>query len=525
MNLFDPEFYPTPDAVIEKMAAPYAGCLHTVTILEPSAGNGAILDFLTRKGVYYETETARGSRYSDYAKADPEKVYAIEKNDELTMILQQKGYKVIAPDFLTFRPEHRFSLILMNPPFKTGAEHLLHAWDILQGGDIACLLNAETIRNACNGTRTRLAAIIKEHGSVEFIGKAFKSADNPTDVEVALVRLHKDAKEDPFTFIPGTAAHEGSPDFSEMAASKDELAVSSRLDAYIRCWDLTKEAAARFIRAYGEFIFYAKAFIGDGDQERSLSRSSNMVEAILKNLVNMRYSRDSMSTVYNRFIDTAKAGAWGAIFDQIGLGKYMTTGLQQKLNEFRTAQGAMSITKENVMYLFRFIMANITKIMDQSVIEVYDMFTRYFKGNTSHDEGWKTNKRFKCNRKVILPDAVSAGYEPQRFGYDKYFSVNYQARLDDIDKAMCHLTGRNFDSLVTGRVYGSDFRMPSGPNHSITSAICTIPVGSTGWHESAFFRIKAFKKGTIHLEFKEEDLWNRFNIAVNDGKKELGMKE
>ena len=90
---------------------------------------------------------------------------------------------------------------------------------------------------------------------------------------------------------------------------------------------------------------------------------------------------------------------------------------------------------------------------------------------------------------------------------------------------MCWLTGTDYNKLITGECRGNDFRPKSGPNHSLVTALSTIRVGDQGWYESAFFRLKAFKKGTVHLEFKDEDLWNRFNIAVNQGKNELGMAE
>ena len=69
--MFNPDFYPTPDAVIEKMLVPlfrtYMGYRHSsffgpgrydkeveiqefpyTTVLDPSAGSGAILDYVGR---------------------------------------------------------------------------------------------------------------------------------------------------------------------------------------------------------------------------------------------------------------------------------------------------------------------------------------------------------------------------------------------------------------------------------------------------------------------------------------------
>lgn len=34
------------------------------------------------------------------------------------------------------------------------------------------------------------------------------------------------------------------------------------------------------------------------------------------------------------------------------------------------------------------------------------------------------------------------------------------------------------------------------------------------WFEWAFFRVKGFKKGTMHFEFLDEKVWETFNRAV-----------
>ena len=196
MNVFDPEFYPTPDAVIKKMVEPYADRIGTATILEPSAGSGAIVDFLTHKGVQVPYTTKHGETHMLDMTAKMEKIYTCEHNPELQALLIGKGYRLVAEDFLSYHPDTHFDLVIMNPPFKTGSRHLLHAWDILQSGDIVCLLNAETVRNTCTGERERLRSLIEANGSVDFLGPVFHNADNPTDVDVAMVRLHKEAKED-----------------------------------------------------------------------------------------------------------------------------------------------------------------------------------------------------------------------------------------------------------------------------------------------------------------------------------------
>lgn len=46
--------------------------------------------------------------------------------------------------------------------------------------------------------------------------------------------------------------------------------------------------------------------------------------------------------------------------------------------------------------------------------------------------------------------------------------------------------------------------------------------GDIEWFESTFFRIKFFKKGTVHLEFKDEHAWAEFNRRAAAGKNWIG---
>lgn len=524
MSLFDPEFFPTPNEIIAKMVAPYAYKIRKACILEPSAGNGAILDYIS-KGVPVTETLLNGETFTTSIKADPKKIFAIEKNPELQMILQQKGYRLVAEDFLTYKPDIRFELAILNPPFKTGDKHLLHAWEILPAGDIVCLLNAETIRNPYTETRKLLCRIIAENGTVEELGQCFKTADNTTDVQVVMVRLHKKAKDDPFRINIDGLSKEDAPDFAQMATGTGSLTQESRLDAFIRSWDKAKEAAVAYIKARQTLKMFTDVF-----RPNSYDYTDPVAE-LDKYLANSRndYRANDvsayMSDGYNHFIDNTTRLAWGTIFNQIGLGKYMTTGLQEMLKKFQQEQSSLAITKENINKLFEFIMLNIGEIMNHAVVEVYDKFTSYYPGNTSCKEGWKTNKQFSCSRKVILPNVAEAGFMPQRYGYDKFFKSSHYHQLDDIDKAMCWLSGRNFDEL-TGEIEVPGHGKATCPaNSTIEQTLCRIPVGSTEWHESAFFRVKAFKKGTVHIEFKDEDLWAKFNITVNKGKNEIGDTE
>lgn len=505
-NMFNTEFYPTPEYVIRQMVAPYKKELAKLQILEPSAGSGAILDYLTNEKVY--------------GKCKKENVYAIELNQELVFILQGKGYKILADDFLTYQPLHSFDLIIMNPPFSNGDEHLLHAWEIMHTGDIVCLLNAETIRNPYTQKRKLLKQIIEQHGEVEFLGNCFRTASRKTDVEVAMVRLHK-AQEDKRWHIDfgNDAKVDVDPDFSEAVSSGTELAINDKLGSYLHAWAKAQEAAIEFIKARKKLDFYVTAFMPTEDVSKLVSEQ----------LSTFKGSSNDMQVAYNVFLNTAKSKAWREIIRNLGMDKYMTANLRDTFDQFCEAQGAYELNRENIWKLVQFVCLNSQNIMKKAVADVYDTFCKFHKDNTVHTEGWKTNSQFKVNKKVILPGFVSAGFNWERFGCNRHYTTEYgrYREYEDIDKVMCYLSGINYDSMDklkegvrTG--YGVEHSPEDYEHLSLQKAITFVTPGDSSLHESEFFKFRCYKKGTLHIIFKSDDLWARFNLAVNEGKRMLG---
>ncbi len=506
-NIFDTEYFPTPTDVISKMLMPYRKDIKKLQILEPSAGTGSILDYLSDSYGY---------------KAPKSNMYACEINPELVMVLQGKGYKILADDFLSYQPAHSFDLVVMNPPFSNGDDHLLHAWDIMWTGDIVCLLNAETINNPYTQKRKLLAQIIKEHGSVEYMGRCFRSASRQTNVDIAMVRLHKEVEDQRWHIDFGDCAKvDGVPDFREAVSSGSEIAIVDKLGDYLHAWDKAKEAAVEFIKARKKLDFYVTAFMGTEDVSKLVGEQ----------MAAMKDSGNDMQFAYNAFLNAAKSKAWKEIISNLGMEKYMTANLRKTFDQFCEAQGAYELNRENIFKLIQFVCLNSQNILKKAVVDVYDMFTKFHKDNTEYTEGWKTNNRFKVNKKIILPCFVdsswSATYKANWNHYDEY---------RDIDKVMCFISGIPYERLnslsekgqakfkeIGSYQFGYKATAEDYDHMSLEKAISFVSVGDNSLHESEFFKFRCFKKGTLHIIFKSDDLWARFNLAVNEGKKELGF--
>ncbi len=170
------DFYPTPAALLDAVTA---GVRWEAlgTVLEPEAGMGDIVEYVMKR---YRMRTD--------CELD---VDCVELDPALQKILRQKGYRLVHDDFLTYQTHKQYDLIIMNPPFSNGAAHLTKALQMQEdGGNIICILNAETIRNPWTNERKALVTRLGQlNAQISYMEGGFVHADRPTDVEIAVVKV------------------------------------------------------------------------------------------------------------------------------------------------------------------------------------------------------------------------------------------------------------------------------------------------------------------------------------------------
>lgn len=118
-------------------------------------------------------------------------VQCVEIDANLCSILRESKHRYLCDnaDFLDWCSFTRYDTVLMNPPFANGDKHLLKAIKLLSnGGQICCILNAETLKNPYTTTRQELLRTLQEyHADIEYVENGFSDAERQTDVEVALI--------------------------------------------------------------------------------------------------------------------------------------------------------------------------------------------------------------------------------------------------------------------------------------------------------------------------------------------------
>lgn len=498
--MFNNGFYPTPRALAAKVTA---GLQFTNKyVLEPSAGKGDL------------ALATYGAAAVHLIECEPELCAILEKYCDQTYnnSMKKKGWRLVANDFLSFAPSCDYDYIIMNPPFDAGAKHFIHAWNIADGCEIRCLLNAETIRNPHTQERENLAEIIAQYGGkIEFIANAFADAERRTNVECALISIFKPAKArlnlgDLFSGEKTQADSIGDD------LQHTEIATPSYIKNSVAAFAQAKDALKDVFKALAKFKYYAE---GCG------ANKNHNYEKNHKQL--FEYIENGKQADYNAAIEEMTANAWGDFFRRPAYQKMITAGVQTAFEKEQVKRGAMAFNEANLNNFLDMLIGTRGQVMQKAVTDSFDFLTTYDKKNVVHKEGWKTNSHYKVNIKCIVP----ALHTIDKYGYTGfdhyYFNTNMSGTFDDIDRALCFIVGTPFEKMQGDTI-----------NQAVARAISEareydrgkMPIGTKTIyerpHEAHFFYLRLYKKGTMHLTFKDESLWARFNQAAAEGKNWLG---
>lgn len=482
--MIENEFFPTPVDLAITMISPYLRTLrgsnrNEVNVLEPSAGNGAILDAL-------------GKALDRYYRPD---ISCLEIDPDLRFVLQEKGYRVVGTDFLEYSEPVQYDLVVMNPPFSEGVKHVLKAWDyVAPDGALCALVNWETIANPNTREKMLLKGIIEEYGEAKNIGRAFEKSERPTRVEVGLIRLKKPSKEKAYEFDMGDFK---SDDISAEKFAANPLAFPNVIKDLVSRYDACVRVLQERYQSQQKLNFYMK-----GIAAPSYDANTYKDHELKLNLI---YS-------FNDQLATVKARFWNTVFQKTQLSKNATSKFRNEFSTFVKAQSSMAFSEENIRQLLLMFFLNQDQVIQDSIEDLFDKCTAYHEANRVWTEGWKTNKSWKVNKKVILPWGIT--WESNWGGRFKLSWGNVREFYSDIDQVLCYLSGK--------KVNDGDFVGTA----EIIEKFCDGKIHpSDSFLYSTFFRIRLFKKGTVHLQFRDLTLLAKFNAAAARNKKWIGSDD
>ena len=475
------DYYSTPDSLLDEITAGIDWQLIEY-VLEPSAGRGNICDYLTRERVKTYPGFSFESKYQLY-KGDMD---CVEIESELRSILKGKGYRVIHDDFLTLHTYKHYDLIIMNPPFSVGARHLLKAIEVQEtsGGKIICLLNAETLRNPYSNERKELLQRLEEYGAeISYYEGAFRQAENPTDVEVACVKLTVPEKERKSSIFD-TLREKGYEELQEKARTY-ELAEPDLVAAIVAQYNREIEYG---LRIYDELLELRR---------KSLDEKCQLTLRVISG----DYESSNEGFSVNRYVWEVRRKYWNKFFREPRFIGRLTSNLHSKYLSQVGTFANYDFSYWNIKTVQEEIALSLVKGVEDCILDLFDKLSaRYswdedLKNNIHYYNGWKSNCCWKINRRVVLP--LSA------FRWDKYSTKPHweytldraEAELGDIEKALNYLDNGETDG-VNMRAF-------------LQAAMKT---GQTRNIRLKYFTVTFFKKGTCHITFTNERLLKKLNI-------------
>jgi hypothetical protein len=487
------DFFPTPKDVIFKMLAGVN--TEGKTILEPSAGKGDIINELLNGGA---------------------NVLYCETSEPLQKILNGKG-RFLCSDFLNVKSEDvsHINAIVMNPPFSKGAEHILHAYEVAPYGcDIVALCNLSTLKNVYSNNRKELLQVIESNGSYTNLGSCFDEAERKTGVEVAMIRLKK---------AGSTYEQEFEGFFMD---EEEETNGSEGLMSY----DVVRDLVNRYVAAVKIY-----------DEQLNVGiKMNNLLNSFYGKGISFVCTEDDKPKLRNEFKKDLQRAGWKFIFNKLSLEKDMTRGVKESINKFIEEQTQIPFTVKNIWQMLNIIVQTRSQTYDKAIEEVFDKLTLHHDENRYNVQGWKSNSHYLIGKKFILPRMCEqekwdrqAKSQTISTSYGGYFEL-----MEDLNKALCYITGVKYSSIGDLKDYiryrwkvttknsisfhqecdthynGALAKKQSLYEQGIQAEIKDIQCVYGECFDWGFFKVKAFKAGTMHFEFFEADVWGLLNQNV-----------
>ena len=475
------EFYPTPEKLVAQMLNGMdLKKIHS--ILEPSAGKGNIVDEIKKR------EEA-SNRYYKNMSLD---IDCIEIDQELRHVLKGKGFRVVHDDFLHYETMKEYDLIIMNPPFSNGCRHLLKALEMQQrnGGAIICLLNAETLKNAYSKERITLNRLLEEfNADIQYIPDAFVDAERKTNVEIALIRVKlPDVERESIIFDHLQKAREE----KECTSAKDcsELAQGDFFKAIVQQYNMEVEAGIRLIREYQAMAPHIMTTF----------KKDSTGETIQTGGCVLGLSIGRKEATVNNYVREIRGKYWKALFENpVFVGK-LTGNLQreyyQKIEELKDYDFSLF----NIYELKLDMQKRVIKGIEDTIIALFEELSNKYSyydecsKNIHYFNGWKTNKSWIINKKVIIP---LSGYYDLAYSWGRYEPTRNEvvSKLQDIEKCFNYLDGGITEAIDLKE------SLEFAEKFEETKDIAL-----------KYFNVTFYKKGTCHIAFTNEMLWKKFNI-------------
>lgn len=198
-----------------------------------------------------------------------------------------------------------------------------------------------------------------------------------------------------------------------------------------------------------------------------------------------RYDEDDLAD----HLKHVRQQAWQYVIIQTGIKEWCSVRQGKELDEQVKSDDLPELTVDNMWNTLNKLMNNTDLMFEEALQEVWD-----FLHPNCQWKSWKTNSNYDLGLKVIHPGVISYSTNFH------YWSVCYyhQQELRALDNIFHLLAGKGISR------YPDDL-------YTIVNQACNRKETEC---ETEYFHCRWYKKGTIHITLKREDLVKEFNRRV-----------
>jgi len=479
----DLQFYPTGATLARKAFSKFHN-KRVRRMLEPSAGRGDLLaGYLDSLHPYN-----RGDSLVDCVE--------IDLNNQA--ILRSKKFSVVGSDFLNFNSPTLYSHILMNPPFRVGCQHVLHAWRLLHNGELVAILNAETLKNPYSKERQLLVKLIEDYSGepVEYQQEAFMDEDTQrvTTVEIAIIHLIKqgtgqsgfidDLRRDVDQKWGGAAGLEQLKNQVMLPSSDLENRVMDfrcTVEALIQAED----AKARYVTLFGRLdtLLNEEPLPADAPVPPSIEETRN----------------DAINKAYIEI----KSRAWSGVLKSSQIADRLSTAARERLYAEFDEIKKLEFDIPNILGFIQGVVSQQGQIQIEMLMDVFDLFTKYRTDNRCYYQGWKSNDKHRtCAYRLKMSRMVLPSNDRSGYSWRSTVSWNDTQLFQDIDRVFALLDGKHHSSIQGLELLFS--------TDATFKQLCQGERLSSDYFDARFYP----GTGTFHLFPRRADLVDRLNRAI-----------
>ena len=324
---------------------------------------------------------------------------------------------------------------------------------------------------------------------IQFVDNGFCDAERQTDVRVALIYID----------IPEPEHHseiyekfQKAKEYRESTGdNSSKLTTTNFLEDLIAQYNEEMELGLALIDEFNALLPYLnRNVVGDTGNYSNLSLKVGN-EAV-----------GYTDSPKNKFINLTRHKYWTSLLNNEKFTGMLTKNLKDKYSSMISKFAEYDFTMFNIQTLMNDMNSGLQDGIEKTILDLFEKFSfkhTYIDGadkNIHYYNGWKTNKAHIVNKKVILP--CNGAFSDWKWDKQPLNVYNCVELLSDIQKALNYLDGGKTEEVNLNAV--------------IVKARDECNYRKI---ETKYFYVTFYKRGTMHLIWRDMDLLKRFNIYAS----------